>query len=365
MIKGKKRSRLGFPIAMLVYALVVLIVAAVGLDHLWSFLDNYEQSRPHVALDAYMAQLDKEYVADRSEDLIDSIDHSVQTEEQCRQVILDALSDKFTCAKKSKESTEDTYVYALRCGKQVIGTMTMTRTGETLGKFTAWEIASDSFDLSFLKTDAISITVPSEFSVYSLGNKLGASHITQSGIPYPLLENFYADYDLPTMVTYTAGPFLGSGSLTVEDTAGQAVTIDSDTDMDQFADNCTEQEISALDSAAQGFIQSYVDFTSCTGNDTMGNYNRLKQHMVTGGELAKRMYEAIVGLYWVTDRHATVRTLDIHHFVRLSDDRWLCNLTYVVDTTDFAGSIEAASTLNLIFLQTEDGLKAESMIRCD
>ena len=80
---------------------------------------------------------------------------------------------------ETKESDENTHVYALRCGKQVIGTMTMTRTGQQLGNFTAWEVADEEFDLSYLLSDPISITVPAEFSVYSLGNQLGSSYITR------------------------------------------------------------------------------------------------------------------------------------------------------------------------------------------
>lgn len=362
MIKQKKKRSLIFPIVLLSYALLFLVATAFGMRYLWDFLDTYERSRPHITLDSYMENLSKDYVAERCGELINTIDHSVQTEQQCRDVILQALEGSFSCAKKTKESDENTHVYALRCGKQVIGTLTMTRTGQQLGNFTAWEVADEEFDLSYLRSDPISITVPAEFSVYSLGNQLGSSYITQKDIPYPILAELYDDYTLPTMVTYTAGPFLGSGKLEVRDTEGNTVSIDPETDMNRFANNCSESETAAAKTAAESFILRYVDFTSCTNNDTMGNYNRLKEHMVPGGALAKRMYEAIVGLYWVTDRHATVTDLAFHNYVNLGDGRYLCCLTYTVDTTDFAGSIQAVSSVMLFLKQTDSGLKAESMI---
>jgi hypothetical protein len=344
------------------YALLFLAATAFGMRYLWDLLDNYEKSRPHIALDSYMATLSKDYVADRCGDLIDTIDHNVQTEQQCRDVILNALDDRFSCAKKAKESDEDTHVYALRCGKQVIGTMTMTRTGQQLGNFTAWEVVDEQFDLTYLVRESLSITVPEDFTVYSLGNKLGSGYITEHDIPYPILADLYDDYDLPAMVTYTVGPFLGEGKLEVTDAAGTPVNITSETDMNAFANNCSEGASAAAKAAAESFILRYVDFTSCTNNDTMGNYNRLKEHMVPGGALAKRMYEAIVGLYWVTDRHATVTGLEFHNYLNLGDDRYLCLLTYTVDTTDFAGSIQAVSNVMLFLKQTDAGLKAESMI---
>lgn len=358
----KRKSRLLFPIALLTYALLFLAATAAGMHYLWDYLDAFERSRPQTTLDSYMAQLNKDYVADRCGQLMATIDPNVQSPEQCREVILASLDGRFTCAKKAKESDENTHVYALRCGKQVIGSVIMTRTGETLGSFTAWEIADEAFDLSHLVNDPISVTVPEDYTVYSLGNKLDSGYITESGIPYPILAEYYEEYDLPAMVTYTAGPYLGEGALTVTDPAGNAVTMDPDMDMNVFANNCSQAEIDAVKAASEGFVQSYVDFTSCTGNDTMGNYGRLKTRMVSGGELAKRMYEAIVGLYWVTDRHASITGLDIHNYVNLENDRYLCCLTYTVDTTDFAGATQATSSIKLVLLQTTDGLKVESMI---
>jgi hypothetical protein len=362
MIKQKKKGNLIFTVCLLAYALLFLAATAFGMRYLWNLLDHYERSRPHIALDGYMTTLSKDYVLSHCYDLIDSIDHNIQTEQQCRDTILEALEGSFSCGKKVKESDENTHVYALRCGRQVIGTMTMTRTGQQLGDFTAWEVVSEEFDLSYLVQDAISITVPEDLTVYSLGNKLSSSYITESDIPYPILADLYDDYDLPTMVTYTAGPFLGEGQLEVKDEAGNAIDITPETDLNAFANNCDDAQTAAAKAAAESFILRYVDFTSCTGNDTMGNYNRLKEHMVPGGALAKRMYEAIVGLYWVTDRHATVTGLEFHNYLDLGDGRYLCLLTYTVDTTDFAGSIQAVSNVMLFLKQTDAGLKAESMI---
>jgi hypothetical protein len=87
MIKQKKKRSLIFPIVLLSYALLFLVATAFGMRYLWDFLDTYERSRPHITLDSYMENLSKDYVAERCGELINTIDHSVQTEQQCRDVI--------------------------------------------------------------------------------------------------------------------------------------------------------------------------------------------------------------------------------------------------------------------------------------
>lgn len=362
MAKSVIKRRWIFPLAMALYALVALIAIDCGLRWFWNYMDAYEQSRPHIPLDAYMEELTAEYVADRCDELISTIDHNVQTEEQCRQVILDALQGNFTCAKKTAESGEDHHVYVIRCGAKVIGTMEMDRQGENVEGFIPWQVTKDSFDLSYLLTPSLSITVPEEFTVSALGNPLSREYITEQGIQYSLVEEFYEKYALPSMVTYTAGPFLGEGALTVADPSGNLVSITEDTDMNTFLNNCTAEEISALDTIIRDYLQCYMDFTSCTGNDTTGNYNRLIKHMVPGGELAKRMRNAIDGLYWVSDRGAKLASITTGHYINIGNGRYFCDVTYVVDTKTFSGNVQTTASVKLIFLQTENGLKAESML---
>ena len=68
------------------------------------------------------------------------------------------------------------------------------------------------------------------------------------------------------------------------------------------------------------------------------------------------------GLMWVTDRNASVESMDVNHYVDLGGGRYLCDITYTVNTRDISGSIQAVSGLKIIFLETDSGLKAESML---
>ncbi len=358
----RRKHRWIFPVCLVLYAVLFLFAANKGLEWFWGYIDAYEQTRPHIALNAYKETLTREYVAAACEELVAQIDHRVQSEESCRKVILDALSEPLTCAKKSRESTEDKHIYAILCGKTVVGTMEMERIGDEIQGFVPWVVTEDSFDLSYLITEPVSTTVPSTFSVYVNGNLLSSDYITQDDIHYTKLNGFYDTYSLPHMVTYQAGPFLGDPTMTLVDPSGKEITQTELEDPSRYISNCTGDELAALDSIAGSFIRSYVAFTSRTGGDNYRNYLALKEFMVPDGELSKRMYAALDGLSWISDRGAVLSQLDIHHYIHLGEGRYLCDLTYVVDTNNHTGSIQSTSNLWVFFVQTEKGLRAESML---
>lgn len=358
----KKKRRWIFPLLLLIYAILFLGATKYGLDWFWDYMDAYEKSRPHIALNAYEEKLTAEYVVNASQALINQIDHHVQSEDSCRQVLLEALKDKITCAKKTRESTEDKHIYAVMCGKKAIGTMEMERCGEPVMDFVPWVVTKDSFDLSYLITEPVNVTVPSSFSVYVNGNLLSSNYITEDNIHYEQLEEYYDTYSLPHKVTYQAGPFLGASELKITDADGAEVSMDALQDMSKYISNCTGDEVAALDTIAGGFIRSYVAFTSRTGGDNGKNYRDLTNYMVPNGELSKRMYAALDGLYWISDRGAKLAELTIHHYVSVGQGRYLCDLTYVVDTQNFTGNIQTSSNLKVFFVETEQGLRAESML---
>lgn len=363
MIKLFKGKRIAiFPVALMIYALVFLVITAVGLTWFWDFIEAYEVSRPQNTLDAYMQQLTPEYVADRCGDLIASVDHNVQTEQECRDVILEALEGKFSCAKKNKESTEDHYVYALRCGAKVIGTVEMKTTGEETHGFTPWQVTAEAFDLSYLLTEGASVTVPQEFPVSVNGRQLSSEYIVKEGIQYSLLKEYYSSYALPTIVTYKLGKTLGQVQLTVTDPAGNPVTVTEETDYNTFLDNCTEAEKTALKSITDNFVTHYVNLATRKGGNLSSNYNKLVPYMVTNGALAKYIKSSLDGLSWISDRKANIDSITINAYVNVGNGRYMCDVTYVVEqmVTQSGGRGKITNNAKLIILQTSAGLKVEA-----
>ena len=364
LMTKRRKSSLIFTICILLYAILFLVGLAFGLDWLWSYMASYEASRPNHTVDSYMENLTPDYICDRSADLIAKADASVQSAEQCRQVIKEALSGKFTHVKNLGESTDNKTVYLIRCDSRIIGRFEMTQAGSAEHGFPLWKVTSDSFDLSYLLSPGHSVTVPASYHVSVNGTELNESHITVSGIQFPVLTEFYDDYTLPTLVTYETGTTLGATDMVITDPNGASVIIDETASYDAMLPLCSEAESAKLDAFVADFIQDYVDFTSCTNDDTYGNYERLKAHIVPGTALAQRMKDAIAGLKWVSDRGAKVAGIDIAYRVPIGDSKYLCDVVYRVDTRNITGTAQTQSHVKIIVTETSSGLKAETMLTC-
>ena len=356
---AKKRKFWNFYCTAAVYALVLLIALSFGLRYLWDFAQAYEDARPHHAIERYIAQLTPEYICGKSQDLIDSIDHNIQSEEDCRAAIISALGSEFSYTKRSAESTEEKTVYAIRHDDRIIGRVELTPQKEAVMGFAPWEVSADSYDLSYLITDTVSTTVPAEFPVYVNGNLLSDSYITETGLHYSAFATLYADYELPTLVSYTAGPCLGSIALTVADAAGNPVTIDENTDLNSFLDHCTQEEREQLESFIQTFVKYYVRFSGSSPNNYEDNYNILSQYLLKGSPLAKRVRSARDVLQYGRYQTDTITSLEINDCIRIAEDRILCDVVYVVHTVSRTDDVVNTFKVKLVLAQTKNGFEAE------
>lgn len=355
--RPRRKSRI-FPWFLLAYAVIIIIGIGFGLDYLQDYLQDYELSLPYNATDAYIESLTTEHICQQASSLLDGIDTSVQTKEEALALMKAALTEPVAFYKRVKECTDTRLVYTLRSGKQTIGSFEIQQT-EDAG-FTHWVVTKENFDLSFLLKEGFTLTVPHDAIVTVNGQTLSADHVIETGIRYTSIEDFYDDYTLPTMTTYQVGTHLGDLSVEVTDANGKP--IDPNADQTIFLDLCTTEEKANLDLIAESFISRYIHFTSQTNNDVQGNLARLCEHVVPGGALEKRMRDAVRGLNWVTDRNASIQSITVNQYIPAGDGRYICDITYIVDTRDITGSIQSESSLFVIFTQTKNGLKAETMI---
>ena len=358
--KGQKTAR--FWLGLAIFAEIFLIATVFGLVEVWKFIEAYEASRPKNAIEAYMEEATADYLATLDPATVAQADHNLQSEEACLEVIRDSIGT-VSYAKNMKLTTETEMVYMILSSGKNIGKVTMTVVDTDIYGFTYWDVTREEYDFSDLVGGTVSVTVPEEFKVYADGVLLDDGYVTQRDIPYESAKEYYKDYDLPTKTTYTAGPILGTPVLTVTDAEGNPVTIDETTDLEKYLQNCSQEELDAVKTFTKNYVKAYMNFTSVTGGQgsMQRNLSKLKGYMVSGSKLAQRMEEAVVGLLWVTDRNAALNRVDIHRTLRLEEGRYVCDLTYVVDTRDFSGKVQSSTTITLVLVETDDGLKAESM----
>ncbi len=361
----KNRGWMWFGIGMLVYTLVCLGGIYYGLTKLWVFLEAYEASRPYHAVDSYMEQLTREHIAEYASDIIAEVDLNLQSQEECQQLVLDAISGDISYARKASECTDTRQVYAVSCGDVTVGSFAIESGEADEYGFASWHYADESYDLSFLEADTtVTATAPEGCLVYVNGILLDESYIVEQDISqYDVFAEFYDDYDLPvyTLYTYKAGPFMGEVTLEVTDAQGNPYEYDPDLDINTLVDNCTDGEIEELDTFINEFIKRYVTFTGSANRSENANYQSLVAMVVSGSDLASRMQKALDGLHWAQSKGDTIESITVNHYCNIGDDKYLCDVTYVVNTTGNDGVVETTLSVKIIVDSSGSSLLAEAM----
>lgn len=365
----KKKKGMGFAIFMVVYAVLALVGIGFGLKWFWGFISAYEASRPHIPIDAYMEQMNPERVVDGCAELLEQTDSNLQPPEELRQFMLDSLTGPITYARKASACTETKQVYVLRSGSQVVGSFTIVSGAEDKYGFAPWSLEGEEFDLSYLMgTEKITVTIPQDcgIQVSVNGVVLDESYIvdTQSS-EFALLEDFYDKYDLPmfTLVTYEAGPFLGEKlSFEVVDANGDPFTYDESFDPNSLIELKDEAVSAELESFVEEFLDAYVIFAGCANDSRYANYSNVIRYVVPESNLAKRMKEALDGLQYAQSRGDEVDTVTFHHLVQLSQEAYMCDVTYLVNTTGREGVVQTTTNVKMVLVRFGDKLLVESII---
>lgn len=362
---ARQKRKGSFALGMVIYAVVFLAITGAGLAVFWDFIDSYEQSRPKNTMDQYLSQLTVEEMAANCGDWVQKIDEKLQTDEEFTRVIEESLTGKLTYARKSAACTENSQTYVLRCGSRVIGETVIRAAEPDRYGFTVWSVEKESFDFSHLMGESQSVTVPESYCVTANGVTLREEYITETGILYSALEEFYDDYpQLPTMVTYTAGNVLGTLELAVLDESGNVVDNWEGMDPNRVLDNCNEEETAMLTQYMQDFLVSYVRFTSGSNQSSNLNYVKLmKQFLIEGSELSNRLYTALDGLAYAQSYNDVLEDVTVNRFTRIDNSRYFCDVTYLVSTYGKAGRVETNNNLKVMLVETDNGLRVEAMTR--
>lgn len=362
--KTKKKGFKRFFLGLLIFAVIFSGLAFWGLTEFWNYIEAYELSRPKNTIDPFVLQLTKDQIAGSNADLLSQIDHNIQSEDACKQFILQSLTEDITYAQNISESNDTKLVYMLLHDNKPIGKVTLKPQEADKYGFTPWAVAEQSFDFSYLVGSKVTVTVPHDFTVYANGVALDSSYITQDNIQYDELKDYYKDYKPPYMVTYSVDPILGDITLSFQDRSGSDVTLDENTDLAVYMNNCTESEETAISNLLTPFLRSYVAFTSNQGGkeNSRNNYRDLTKYLVSGGDMADRMYNALDGLSWAKDSGSEIIETYTNHIVNLGNNRYLCDVTYIVEAEIYRDDPITVNDVKIIMVKTNSGLRVESLL---
>lgn len=362
MVKFSFFQKRSFARFLGLYAAIFLGVAALGLILFWGYMDAYEDSRTKCTLDTYIEGLTPQYICDRSGDLIDSIDHRLQSEEDCKKAILNSISGNITYARKSSECTDNRMVYVLRNRGKTIGKVELVPQGRARYGFTPWAIDKDSFDLSCLLGQKAVITVDHTMQVYAGDVLLDEGYVTET-VHYSAVKDLYDELTLPYKKTYTAGPIFGKIDLHAVDANGKRVSIAAESDLDPYLNNCTDGVHKELDTFNQNFISCYVRYLTSRLETRGQNLQQLNPYLMPGSDLKNRISQAFDGLQYGQSKSDTLIGCASNYIVDLGDGKYLCDVTYEVDSLGRDGKLHrTVNNARLFVVRTSSGLKATRLL---
>ena len=357
-----KRSGGRFALGMLLYALLFILLIVVGMRLFWDYIAEYEASRVNHAIDAYMDSFDEAHIDRISEPFLSALDASVLNREDSRKAVDLVVRGELSYRRQSAESNPNKTVYKIYSGEHEAGRVVLTRPDNPPFGFSFWSVEEESFDFPWL-LDGDEITVPEGWTVTVNGTALDAAHVTQSGIRYTYLKDFYGK-GLPELYqcTYRVDNYIGAVPFELTDNLGRPVSLDERSE-ERFLDNCTDAEKAACEEFIGRFLPLYIECQANTRRNAADNYNRIKPLLVPDSSLDQRLRGGIGGNYYAQSLGENILALDYARHIKLGEGTYLVEFTYLLESVSKweAQTAKREVTLQIILRQTDGGLLAQAV----
>lgn len=364
MAKKRKRGALIYAACLLIYALILIALAAYGLKIVWRYATEYENSRPLNVIEAYVDELNENLWDESIAQTIANMPHEAQTDEECAVQVKEMLKDGVTYVRKSGSADGSRIKYSLKCSNgNEFGTVTLaedtSKADEVEFGMLPWLIESEEFNFDALYT-TVEVVAPRMFDVYVNGYRLGDEYIVESDIHYDVLDDYYEMFpDLPTKVKYRFDHAMGILEPTIRTAEGEEVIIDETQDDSQFITPCSEAQLARLSTFAAGFADRYLRFASGISDPTYA-YDQLSGYIVKDSELDKYLHKAIEGM--LDFSHTTSFRLDstvLNSAIDLGDGYYMCDITAVTTITfPGKGEVENTNNMRVIAVDRDDDIRA-------
>lgn len=358
MTEPKKNRR--FLRGLLLYVAFFLLLAGAALLLLDSYLATYEATRPATALAAYRQSLVENGPDEAVAAALSDLDNSFRPREEDLSFAAELLLNA-EYPENVTESSQDEKVYAVRSEDGIpLGTLRFAHGGKSRFGLTGWELKEEQFDFSAYTTST-EVNVPAGYSVLLDGTKLGRSAISDSSVPYEVFEEISEAVDeLPVMVRYESGRYLGTAALEILDEKGAPVPPERQNEL-SYLDNCSPEEQAELESFAEDFVERYVNFTANIGMTWGDSYAWLRWLVMPGSALGARLQRAATDGWWSNTRSCTLQDLDIHLMSRLREDLYFIDLSYETRTVAFADPVVERYNVRLLVEPYGDRLVASAL----
>jgi hypothetical protein len=358
----KKKSKwLRFLLGMVIYALVVVLIASVGLKFLWDFADEYEKELPARKMNEYVASLSEKRVKKLSIDFVSSLDHNIQSD-------ADAYAEVWRCfvggvryQRLSSDSEKEIVTYLIYNNEHTLGEVTLVKNGDGLGDKT-WSVAREDYDFSFLLRSE-SFIVPDHWVVRCGERRLGVQYIVNPRVEYSFLGDFYGQsFPMPYLAEYEISNYVGDPKIRFFDADGEEHPRFTFTDGRDQMKRASGTATSAIDAFTRNFVPLYVNCLSNVSKSAGMNYQRIKPYLVPGSELDVRLQAAMGGQVFAQSRGTEISDVTIHEIFNLENEYYIADLSYTVVTYSDKGSSTVDTDMYLVLYRDEDVYKAQMVV---
>lgn len=358
MKKRKDSKWLRFLLGMVIYALVVILIASVGLKFFWDFADNYERSLPEHRMTAYLAGLNETHVKKISVGFVGTLDHNIQNENDAYSEIWKCFVGGVSYRKLSADTESNTIHYQILNKEHVLGTVTLTKNPDRTGEKT-WSVTEEDYDFSFLIRSERFI-VPEHWVVFCGEKRLGVQYIVNPRVEYSFLSAFYGrSFPMPFLAEYEIGNYIGDPKIRFFDADGDEHPRFDFTDGKEQMLRSTGKTYQDISAFTETFIPLYVNCLANVTKSARVNYQKIRPYLVQGGELDQRLNAAIAGQVFAQSKGTKLSDIRIHEVFNLENEYFIVDLSYSVDTYSTHGTSTTETNMFLALSREEEVYKAQ------
>ncbi len=357
MKKRKKSKWLNFILGMVIYALVVILAASIGLKLLWNYAAEYESARPTYKINDYVSSLNETHVKRIAYDFVASLDHNIQNDDTAYAEIWRAFVAGVRYRQLSVNDDGQSITYIIYNKERELGKVTLINNGEGLGDKT-WSVGEESYDFSFLKrTDRF--IVPNHWVVRCGDRRLGVEYIIDHRVEYSFLHEFYdREFPMPYLAEYEISNYIGDPNVRFFNADGEEQERFTLTDGRDQILRVSGASKSKFISFTETFVPLYVNCLSNVTKSAGTNYQRIRPYLVPDGELDVRLRAAFEGQLFSQSNGTDISDVSIHDIFNLGNEYFIVDLSYTVDTYSAKGVSASDTSMYLVIYRDDEDIRA-------
>lgn len=358
-MEKKKHGLSGFARGLLLYILIAVLLGAAALAALTLYLDAFEQSRPVMAVRAYLQDAREGRLDYTWGYTLAQMDTRIQTEEEAL-AFAQALLGGASC-RELLTDTEGLSRFGLYDENGFrFATLSLKQSGEERWGFRSWKVSEVSTALDGY-THSISLTLPEDYSVELNGVVLDKRFVAEQGIGYDQLAACAELVSpLPTMQRWEIGPCLTETSVRVLDREGREVP-EEERETLRYLDTCMKEDRERLSAFIEEYLNVYLPYAGDLRGGGISWWSELSHKIVRGGELEERLLQARKGFGYGNTNDIDLLGCDYVFFCDLREGHYLVDFAYTTETEGLHGKVEETNYLRLLIADTEKGLLTEAM----